>query len=111
MNDLFKASIAVVTEIERITDQDLRNAIRRARWAERWRRAFPANPPVDINAKADAARLTTCFAEDLISPVRQEAEIIVHPAFFERHGNQNRVRIQRHRRQISANIQGPDEAA
>ena len=102
MNDLTRHS-------DHLVDPDIRNAKRRAAWALRWKERFGVFPPshepasgIDINAKADAARLATCFAEDLIAPSETSADILMHPAMFqhpERHGNHGLRKLSRHRDQ------------
>lgn len=115
MNDLTAAAMTAGLEEQRRATEAARNAKRRATWADRWHqhtgRKPETAPGVDINAKAEAARLATCFAEDLIAPAQQTAEILVHPALFERHGNYVQRRMPRHRHQRHANPTPAPEAA
>lgn len=60
-------------------------------WAERYRKRFGVypqswNPKPDIDDKARAARMTCCFAEDLIAPT-PTADILVHPSVFNAKGD------------------------
>ena len=76
-----------MNDLTRHAEQVSRNEDRLNRWAERWRRKFGVLPPsqagsIDIDAKADAARMACCFAKDLITP-RPTADILIHPALFE----------------------------
>ena len=99
MNELTAAAIFADKEELRREDQEKRNANRHMAWSESWFKAtgeYPASKHVADGAKRiqDAIHNAAWANGDLDAICRPSAQILVHPAWFERrprHGNQGRL--------------------
>ena len=100
-------------EAIRAVEQTRHKIARLSAWAARWRGLFGACPQ-SHPGKRVAIKGRAAIEHETPGPASQQmANILMHPALFERHGNQGRVRFPRRRGQL--NVRGrlpkPPEAA